>query len=414
MKKYVIATLTALGIAGLGLSVHAERNPVLPPPYETPSTPNPSTVIGWPEGVTPVAPPGYTVTEFAKLDSPRKLFILPSGDVLVSQSRRSPDGGEVSPDQVTKFKMNGSELIEQTVFAKDIHFPFGMAVHGGEFYVSEPERILAFPFDGQDLTGPSRVVTAIPFPAPQRHWTRDLLFSEDGKLFISVGSVSNVGESPDPLDPKTAAILQMNPDGSEQKIFAGGLRNAVSIAWEPTTKKLWASVNERDELGDFLPPDYITHVEEGGFYGWPYAYWGKNEDPRRKGERPDLVAKSITPDFAVGAHTAALGITFTKGTAMAPAFNEGALVSLHGSWNSASLVGYKVLFVPFQNGEAMDGEQDFLTGFIADLSKSTVYGRPVSTVILSDGVILVADDAGNRIWKVAPPAKPTKRTSSKN
>lgn len=306
--------------------------------------------------------------------------------------------------------MNGSEFESQEVFLKDLEFPFGMAVSKGEFFVGEPERVLAFPYDGETITGPSRVVTTLPFPDPKRHWTRHLLFSKDeSKLYISVGSVSNVGEDGDPLDPKTAAILEINPDGSGERIFAGGLRNPVSMAWEPKSGKLWTAVNERDELGDFLPPDYITHVEDGGFYGWPYAYWGKNEDPRRKGERPDLVEKSIQPDFAVGAHTAALGITFTTGTNLPEPYSEGALVAQHGSWNSSSLVGYKVLYVPFKDGEAIDGETDFLTGFIADLPTSKVYGRPVSTLVLADGTVLVADDGGGKIWKVSPPAPPPEK-----
>ncbi|MFS4459716.1 PQQ-dependent sugar dehydrogenase [Bdellovibrio sp. HCB2-146] len=404
-KNFLILMFSLIGMIGLGIKVYAERNPVLPPPYETPSVPNPSTVIGWPEGKMPVAPEGFMVSVFAELASPRSLYLLESGDVVVSQAKRTPDdGGAESPNQITYFKMTGSQMESSFVLLKDLNFPFGMTVWENEFYVGEPERVLAFPFDGEKITGPSRLVATLPFPEPKRHWTRHLLMANDGsKLYVSVGSVSNVGEAPDPLDPRTAAILQMNRDGSGEKIFAGGLRNAVSMAWEPKTARLWAAVNERDELGDFVPPDYITHVQEDGFYGWPYAYWGKNEDPRRKGERPDLVEKSIQPDFSVGAHTAALGITFTTGTKVPAPYNEGALVALHGSWNSSSLVGYKVLFVPFKDGEAIDGEKDFLTGFIADLSKSTVYGRPVSTLVLTDGSILVADDAGNRIWKVTPP-----------
>jgi glucose/arabinose dehydrogenase len=281
-----------------------------------------------------------------------------------------------------------------------------MAVWKDQIFIAEPEQVLAFPFDGTQINGAGRVIATLPFPEPQRHWTRDVLVSEDGKkLYVSVGSASNVGEAPDPLDPQNAAILQMNLDGSEVKIFAGGLRNAVTMAWEPTSGKLWAVVNERDELGDDLPPDYLTHVEEDGFYGWPYAYWGPHEDPRRKGERPDLVAKTITPDFAVGAHTASTGLAFTTGTKMAAPFNEGALIAQHGSWNRSKLAGYKVIYVPFKNGEAIDGEKDFLTGFIADETTSTVYGRPVSTLVLPDGSVLVADDAGGKIWKVSPEVK---------
>lgn len=407
MKKYGLSLFILAVIAGAGLRVFAEKNPVLPPPYETPSVTDESKVIGWPAGKTPLAPAGFSVSLFAELKSPRSLFVLPSGDVLVSQADKTPnDQGENSPNQITMFKMNGSQLVSQSTFLKDLKLPFGMAVWKDQFFVGEAAQVLSFPFDGTKITGAGRVIATLPFPEPQRHWTRFLLLSDDGsKLYVSVGSASNVGEAPDPLDPRNAAILQMNRDGSEEKIYASGLRNAVSMAWEPTSGKLWAVVNERDELGDKLPPDYLTHVIEDGFYGWPYAYWGPHEDPRRKGERPDLVSKTITPDFAVGAHTASLGVTFTTGTKMPTPYSEGALISQHGSWNSSSLVGYKVMFVPFKNGDVVDGEQDFLTGFIADMKANTVYGRPVSSVILADGTVLVADDAGGKIWKVTPPAQ---------
>jgi Glucose/sorbosone dehydrogenases len=405
MKHSLMASVVITLLVGIGFQVYAERNPHLPPPYETPSIPNPSTVIGWPSGVMPTAPSGYTVSALTEIDSPRSMYVLPDGDILVSQSKRSPDdGGKDSPNLITILHMNGSSLDSKEVFLKDVELPFGMAISNGEFFVGTPTQVLAYPYDGTEITGDPRTVVTLPFPAPQRHWTRHLLFNEDqSKLYISVGSVSNVGEDNDPLDPKTAAILEVNPDGTGERIFANGLRNPVSMAWEPKSKRLWTVVNERDELGDFLPPDYITRVEEGGFYGWPYAYWGKNEDPRRKGERPDLVARSLTPNFAVGAHTASLGITFTTGTRVPEAINEGALITQHGSWNSSSLVGYKVIYVPFKDGEAIDGEKDFLTGFIADLATNKVYGRPVASVILADGTILVSDDGGDRIWKISPP-----------
>ena len=193
----------------------------------------------------------------------------------------------------------------------------------------------------------------------------------------------------------------MNRDGTKQRIFAGGLRNPVGLAWEPSTKSLWAVVNERDELGDGLVPDYITHVIDGGFYGWPFAYWGPNQDPRQRGRRDDLVLRTRRPDYSVGAHTASLGIEFTQGTGMKAPFGEGAFIAQHGSWNSSSLKGYKVIYVPFKNGMAKDGERDFLTGFIADEAKDQVYGRPVASMVLPDGSLLVTDDAGNKIWKVS-------------
>jgi len=404
MKLGWIHLVALVTFFALGTKVLAEKNPVIPPPYQSPSIRNQSKVIGWSAGKMPIPKAGFEVSEFASLKSPRSLFMLPSGDVLVSQSEKHPDDqGENSPNQITVFRMKDSKLVSQGAFAKDLNLPFGMAVWKNEFFVAEPDQVIVYPFNGTKLTGNGRVIAELPFPKPQRHWTRHLLMAEDGsKLYVAVGSASNVGEAPDPVLPKTAAILQMNRDGSDEKLFAWGLRNPVSMAWEPITKRLWAVVNERDELGDDLPPDYLAKVVENGFYGWPYAYWGKHEDPRRKGERPDLVEKSITPDFAVGNHTGSLGITFTEGTKVPAPFNKGALIAQHGSWNRAKFAGYKILYVPFVNGEAVDGEQDFLTGFIADESKSQVYGRPVSTLVLADGSVLVADDAGGKIWKVSP------------
>ncbi len=394
-----ILLLVLVACAG---NAFAERNPILPPPYETPSTEKRSTVIGWPAGKTPVAPKGYQVELFAELESPRSLYLLPSGDLLVSQAKKSPKEQVPSPNELTLFKIEDSKSVGARKFSGLLNLPFGMAVHGNELFVAEPTRILKFRFENDQISGPGEEIAKLPFPQPGRHWTRHLLLSPDGaKLYAAIGSASNVGEDGDPLDPETAAIIEMNRDGSERKIFAAGLRNPVSMAWEPSSGKLWAVVNERDELGDGLVPDYITHVQRDGFYGWPYAYWGKNEDPRRANERPDLVAKSLVPDYAVGNHTAALGITFTAGTNLGLPFSSGALIAKHGSWNSAKLAGYKVTYVPFVNGEAVDGEVDFLTGFIADEAKGEVYGRPVATVVLADGSVLVTDDGGGKIWKVS-------------
>ena len=399
MKTHLI-----LALAILPLAAFAEKNPVLPPPNATPSIENRSEVIGWPAGKAPIAAPGFGVSLLANLKSPRALYQLPSGDVLVAMAKKSPyDQGEDSPNQIMRLKLRGSKLLGQEVFAKDLNLPFGMALWKNEFFVAEPTRVLKFRFENNRLVGAPTVIAELPFPKPQRHWTRHLLLSPDGKkLYVAVGSASNVGEDGDPLDPRTAAVLEMNRDGTEQKILAAGVRNPVSLAWEPSTKALWAVVNERDELGDGVPPDYITALKRGGFYGWPYAYWGKNEDPRLQGKRPDLVAKSIQPDFAVGSHTAALGITFTTGTKVPAPFSEGALVAQHGSWNRSELAGYKVIFVPFRNGEAVDGERDFLTGFIAEGSSTKVYGRPVATLVLKNGSVLVTDDAGGKVWLVSP------------
>jgi glucose/arabinose dehydrogenase len=383
--------------------VRAEKNPALPPPYATTSAMNMPKVVGWPVDKTPVAPEGFVVSTFADIESPRALYVLPSGDVLVSQAKKTPmDSGEKSPDQITLFKVKNGMAVSRSVFAHNFHLPFGMALSRNKFFVAEAERVVVFDYQGGQLTAPAKTIATLPFAKPQRHWTRYLLVNSAGtKLYVAVGSVSNVGESPDPLDPRNAAILEMNLDGTEQKILARGLRNPVSMDWEPSTGRLWTVVNERDELGDDLVPDYITHVVEGGFYGWPYAYWGHHEDPRQKGVRPDLVQKTLTPDYSLGSHVSGLGIVFTAKTSVPSPFDSGALITEHGSWNRSSLVGYKVVYVPFRKGKPSGPERDFLSGFIADQEKSKVYGRPVAVAVLHDGSVLVSDDGGGKIWRVS-------------
>lgn len=406
MKIHTILSqfVVLVSLCGAFPAAHAEENPILPPPFDTPSIRRESTVIGWPAGKMPIAPAGFTVSLFAELAAPRALLVLPNGDVLVSQAKKKPtDAGESSPNQITLFKMNGSNLVSSEVFLKDLYLPFGMAVWKNDFFVAGPNYIKKFTMENGKIKGAGKIIASLPFPKPQRHWTRHLLMGHDGKkLYVSTGSPSDHGEDGDPLDPRSSAILEMNLDGTGIKIIAGGLRNPVSMAWEPVTKKLWTVVNERDELGDQVPPDYITSVTRGGFYGWPYAYWGKNEDPRVTKKRPDLVKRSLKPDYSVGAHTASLGIAFTAGTKLPSPWDSGALVSQHGSWNSATLVGYKVLYVPFFQGKTAGDQVDFLTGFVADATAGTVYGRPVMTAVLADGTLLVTDDGSGKIWKVSP------------
>ena len=395
--------LLALILSFICVTAHAERHPQLPPPFSTPDVTKNAKVIGWPRGAAPRAAAGFSVRLLATLTSPRSMYLLPSGNVLVSQASKVPGESLRSPNMISILKMNNGSLKSVSPFLRNLNLPFGMAVWENKFFVGEATRVRVFPMQNEMITGPGKVIATLPFPAPKRHWTRHLLLNPQGtKLYVSVGSASNVGEDGDPLDPRNAAILEMNLDGSEQKIFANGLRNPVSMAWEPTTHELWTSVNERDGLGDDLVPDYITPVVRGGFYGWPYAYWGQNVDPRRAGERSDLVARSLVPDFSMGTHTAALGITFTQGTLLPAPFNDGALISEHGSWNRSKFAGYRVQFVKFVNGQPVDQETTFLSGFIANEDRSTVYGRPVATVILADGSVLVSDDGSGRIWKVTP------------
>ncbi|MGZ3725672.1 MAG: PQQ-dependent sugar dehydrogenase [Pseudobdellovibrio sp.] len=379
------------------LNSFSEKNPVLPEPNATKSALKQAVIKGWIKDQAPTAARGFRAQEFASLKSPRAMLVLPSGNVLVAQAEKNAD----SPDQISLLKIQNGKLKSVSIFAKNLHLPFGMAIWKNQFFVAEPDKILIFPYSSEKITGKEKVIAELPYPQPQRHWTRFLLLKPDGsKLYVSVGSASNVGEAPDPLDPRNAAVLEMNLDGSEQRIFASGLRNPVSLAWEPTTNELWTVVNERDELGDELVPDFLTSLHLGDFFGWPYAYWGQHPDPRQK-NHADLVAKSLTPEYSLGSHVSALGITFTKGTKLHSPFNNGVLIAEHGSWNKSKFAGYKVTYVDFEKGKPIEHETDFLTGFIHDEEKSEVYGRPVATAILPDGSVLVSDDAGGKIWRVS-------------
>ena len=393
--------------------------PDLPPPRATPSVTNVPKVIGWAEGEKPTAPPGFTVTRYAdKLASPRWMFVLPNGDVLVAESRTLPAANVkkkdfqekkksksvtgASPDRILLLRdADGDGTPEvREVFAENLRQPFGMALLNGKLYVGNTDSIVAFPYqDGQlKVEGDPRHILDLPAGGYNNHWTRNLLVSKDGKkLLVSVGSSSNVMENGSAEELLRANVLEIDPDGTNLRVFASGLRNPVGLAYEPTTGVLWTAVNERDHLGDNLVPDYITSVQEGAFYGWPYSYYGQHVDPRRQDERPDLVAKAVSPDVPMGAHTASLGLAFAP-PKWPGKFGHGAYVGQHGSWNRAELSGYKVAFVPFQDGKPTGGPEDFLTGFLKN--DKQVYGRPVGVAVAKDGALLVADDAGKTIWRV--------------
>ncbi|MEJ7911654.1 MAG: sorbosone dehydrogenase family protein [Chitinophagaceae bacterium] len=373
----------------------------LPAPSE--SNRKNSKVIGWPEGKKPTAPAGFEVTKFAEgLNSPRWSYVTPGGDILVSQSKTNK---ESSPNNILLLRdtdKDGDIDMKET-FMSGLKQPLGMLVLNDWLYIGHTDGIYRYPYKaGQtQVTDPGKKILDLTPDGYNNHWTRNIIASKDGsKLYVSSGSASNVGENGMDKEIRRANILQINPDGTGEKIFAAGLRNPVGMDWEPVTGALWTAVNERDHLGDDLVPDYITSVKEGGFYGWPYAYFGPNEDPRRKGERPDLVAKTLVPDVAVGAHTASLGLAFYTGNKFPQKYQGGAFIGQHGSWNRSRFAGYKVVFVPFMNGKPGKPE-DFLTGFIADEEKGEVYGKPVGVTVLPDGSMLVADDASNVIWKVS-------------
>jgi glucose/arabinose dehydrogenase len=280
--------------------------------------------------------------------------------------------------------------------------PHGMVALGNWFYVGNTNGVVRYPYrTGQTkIDGKGEKILDLPTDG---HYTRNLIADPAGKkIYIAVGSASNVDEENNwEKDQRRAGILEINPDGSGMRIFANGLRNPVGMDWEPQTKTLWTVVNERDLLGDDLVPDYLTSVKEGGFYGWPFSYFGQIEDPRKKGQRPDLVAKAIKPDYAVGSHVAALGLAFYNGKTFPERYRGGAFIGMHGSWNRSKMVGFKVAFIPFANGKPAGPMEDILTGFIADESKFEAHGRPVGVTVAPDGSLLVADDSGGKIWRVS-------------
>ena len=394
----------------------------LPAPYETKSVKNFSKVIGWPENKTPVAPDGFKVTKFADgLQNPRWIYVTPNGDVLVAEANTESKGlkkvtekisgkaesqntGE-SANRITLLRDKDNDGIPELkqVLLFGLNQPFGMLVLGNSLYVANTDGIVQYPYQpGQtQIKSEGKKILDLPAGGYNNHWTRNIIANANQtKIFISVGSGSNVAEHGMENEVRRANILEINPDGSGERVVAAGLRNPVGMCLAPGTNELWTVVNERDDLGDNLVPDYITKVKDGGFYGWPYAYYGPNEDPRLKGQQPELVKETLIPDMSMGAHTASLGLVFYKKKAFPAKYHDGAFVSQHGSWNRSQLSGYKVIFVPFQNHKPSGDPEDFLTGFIADTSKSEVYGRPVGIAVLPDGALLVADDASNTIWKI--------------
>jgi len=376
------------------------ENLVLPPPYATRSVANASTLIGWPNGKSPVASTGFQVNLFAdELDNPRTILVLPDGDVLVMESLRQIGGSRII--LLRDLGKKGQSTYRRT-FLSGLKGAFGMALLGERLYIGNTDAIVVFAYRPGDTHISEHRETILSLPVGG-HYTRNVIIDQDGrKLYVAVGSRSNVDEDRhDAKDPTRAAILQADLDGRNMRVFASGLRNPVGMDWEPTTHQLWTVVNERDGLGDELVPDFLTSVRDGSFYGWPYSYFGQNEDPRKKGERPNLVAKAIKPDYALGSHVAPIGMTFYSGKSFLSRYNGGAFIGMHGSWNRSKPVGYKVAFAPFRNGRPTGMIEDFLTGFLADERLNRVYGRPAGVAVWTDGSLLVADDAAGKIWRVS-------------
>lgn len=401
--------------------------PTLPAPR--PSwlpTVNIATAVGWPQGGKPVAANGLSVAAFATgLDHPRSLYVLPNGDVLVAETNApaKPDDSKGIKGWVAKQVMgragantpsanritllrdsDGDGKAEtRTVFLEGLNSPFGMTLVGDEFYVANSDAIMKFPYKkGETHIGAAGTKIAdLPGGTINHHWTKDLTASPDGKkLYATVGSNSNVGENGMEAEINRAAILEIDIASGKSRVFASGLRNPNGPSWQPQSGALWVVVNERDEIGSDLVPDYMTSVKDGGFYGWPYSYYGQHVDTRVNPPRPDLVAKAIVPDYALGAHTASLGLTFYQSDLFPASYRGGAFVGQHGSWNRNPRSGYKVIFVPFANGMPSGKPQDILTGFLNN--KGEAQGRPVGVKIDKQGALLVADDVGNAIWRVTP------------
>ncbi|NBL65496.1 sorbosone dehydrogenase family protein [Flavobacterium sp. NST-5] len=373
----------------------------LPPPYQTESVTKRNGMRDWPEGETPKAPQGFTVTKFAgDLKNPRYTYLAPNNDLFVVESNTF-----MSANRITVFRDQNKDGTFETraVFKDGLNKPFGMLALNNYFYIANTDGLYRFPYKEGDLklSGEGEKIVELPAGGYNNHWTRNLIANQDGsKIYISVGSASNNAEHGMEVEKRRANILEINPDGTGERIYASGLRNPVGMDWNPANGELWTAVNERDELGDGLVPDYVTSVKEGGFYGWPYSYFGQIEDPRMKGKAKDLVAKAIVPDVPVGNHTASLGMAFYDKTVFPEKYRNGIFVGQHGSWNKSELSGYKVVFIPFKNGKPSAKPEDFLTGFIGNEKKAQVYGRPVGVTVLNDGSLLVCDDSGNTIWQV--------------
>jgi glucose/arabinose dehydrogenase len=432
LTRVAAASLLALAMAACAgkasdpVTIGMGANPELDKP-NTPLIPTVKTAkpVGWAAGETPTAAAGLKVAAFATgFDHPRWLHVLPNGDVLVAETSAPPQpddnkgikgffakiimGGAgattASPNRITLLRDtdgDGSADLK-TVFLDGLRSPFGMALAGGRFYVANTDGVVSVPYsDGlTKITAAPEKLTDLPAGAINHHWTKSLIASKDGtRLYATVGSNSNVGENGLDAEVGRAAIWEINPATGDKRIYATGLRNPNGLSWEPVTGALWTAVNERDELGHNLVPDYITSVKDGAHYGWPWSYYGQTVDKRVKPANPEMVAKAIAPDYAVGAHTASLGLTFADGAKLGAAYGEGAFVGQHGSWNRNPFSGYKVIFVPFSGGKPAAEPMDVLTGFLDD--KDQARGRPVGVAIAKDGALLVADDVGNVVWRVS-------------
>ena len=428
----MLLALVALGLAGCGevarlpVSAGVGPNPTLPAPNKTLlPTVHIAPAQGWAPGAAPTPAPDTAVNAYASgLDHPRWLHVLPNGDVLVAESNAPPKpedakglrgwfmklvmkragAGSPSADRITLLRdVDGDGVAEtRSVFLERLSSPIGMALVGDMLYVANTNGIVRFPYrtGATRIDAPGQRVVELPAGPINHHWTKNIIASADGrKLYATVGSNSNVGENGPAAEEGRAAIWEIDLANGTHRIFASGIRNPNGMAWEPSGGKLWTVANERDEIGSDLVPDYLTSVRDGAFYGWPYSYYGQHVDGRVTPQRPDLVATAVVPDYALGAHTASLGLAASTGTSLPARFASGMFVGQHGSWNRKPLSGYKVIFVPFNGGRPSGEPVDVLTGFVSDEGNAS--GRPVGVAIDRRGALLVADDVGNKVWRVS-------------
>ena len=428
-----LAVVSVLALGGCGESARLlvsqgmGPQPLLPDPAHTLiPTVHVAPAQGWRAGAMPTPAAGLAVNAFASgLSHPRWLYVLPNGDVLVAETNAPPKpedgkgikglfmkllmkkaGADVpSANRITLLRdANGDGIAEtRSVLLQGLHSPFGMALVGDTLYIADTDAVVKVPYRAGDtqITASPQKLADLPAGPINHHWTKSLVASRDGRhLYAGIGSNSNVGDNGMAVEANRAAIFEIDPVTGSTRVFASGLRNPVGMDWQPESGALWVCVNERDELGSDLVPDYMTAVREGGFYGWPYSYYGQHVDTRPQPQRPDLVASAIVPDYALGPHTASLGLAFYGGTLLPAHYRNGAFVGQHGSWNRRPQSGYKVIFVPFANGTPSGDAEDVLTDFLD--AQGRAQGRPVGLAVARDGALLVADDVGDSIWRVAP------------
>ncbi len=435
-RKYRCAALAAMLTVSCSIALADDYptdfgpDPALPAPRRALlPTVNIAPAKQWAQGQKPVSPAGFDVTAFASgLDHPRWIITLPNGDVLVAESNapaqhdensgikgvvmkkvmKRAGAGMPSPDRIVLLRdADGDGVAEtRTVFIDHLHSPFGMALVGNDLYVADTDAVLRFKYRTGETAIESTGEKFIDLPAGSinHHWTKNIIASPDGKrLYVTVGSNSNAAENGIEAENGRAAIMEVDIASRQTRLYATGLRNPNGMSWQPQTGALWAAVNERDELGNELVPDYMTAVKDGAFYGWPYSYYGQHVDDRVKPQRADLVESATVPDYALGAHTASLGLAFYDAKAFPQHYWNGAFIGQHGSWNRKPRSGYKVIFVPFQDGKPSGPPEDILTGFLS--ADGHALGRPVGVAVDHAGGLLVADDVGNTVWRLAPASK---------